>query len=104
MSVKSQLNASRDFILTGMRAAARVETANPNATKILRGCLDLIETLVRQPQENVTMMDIETTLNVLHQSMTEIDDETSATSAFVSSIQNAAGRLQDLRRELAASK
>ena len=104
MSVKSQLNASRDFILTGMRAAARVQTPNPNATKILRGCLDLIETLVRQPPENVTMMDIETTLNVLHQSMTEIDDETSSTSAFVSSIQNAAGRLQDLRRELAASK
>jgi conjugal transfer/entry exclusion protein len=50
------------------------------------------------------MTDIETTLNVLHQSMTEIDDETSATSAFVSSIQNAAGRLQDLRRELAAAK
>jgi len=87
-----------------MRAAARVQTPNPNATKILRGCLDLIETLVRQPPENVTMMDIETTLNVLHQSMTEIDDETSSTSAFVSSIQNAAGRLQDLRRELAASK
>ena len=102
MSVKSQLNASRDFILTGMRAAARVQTQNPNATKILRGCLDLIETLVRQPPENVTMMDIETTLNVLHQSMTEIDDETPASTAFVQSITNAAGKLQDLRRELAA--
>jgi hypothetical protein len=101
MSIKSQLNSSRDFILTGMRAAARVQTQNPNAERILRACLDLIETLVRQPPENITMMDIETTLNVLHQSMTEIDDETSSTSAFVSSIQNAAGRLQDLRRELA---
>ena len=104
MSVKSQLNSSRDFILTGMRAAARVSTQNPGATKILRGCLDLIETLERQPAENLTITDIETTLNVLHQSMQEIDDETSATSAFVSSIQNAAGRLQELRRELAAAK
>jgi hypothetical protein len=102
MSVKSQLNASRDFILTGMRAAARVQTANPGATKILRGCLDLIETLERMSAETVTVTDIETTLNVLHQSMTEIDDETAATSAFVSSIKNAAGRLQELRRELAA--
>jgi len=102
MSVKSQLNASRDFILTGMRAAARVQTQNPGATKILRGCLDLIETLVRMPPENLTVMDVETTLNVMHQSMTEIDDETAATSAFVSSIKNAAGRLQELRRELAA--
>jgi hypothetical protein len=104
MSVKSQLNASRDFILTGMRAAARVGTQNPGATKILRGCLDLIETLERQPAENLTVADLETTLNVLHQSMQEIDDETTATSAFVSSIQNAAGRLQELRRELAATK
>jgi len=102
MSVKSQLNASRDFILTGMRAAARVQTQNPGATKILRGCLDLVETLERMSPETVTVTDIETTLNVLHQSMTEIDDETAATSAFVSSIKNAAGRLQELRRELAA--
>ncbi len=101
MSVKSQLNASRDFILTGMRAAARVQTQNPGATKILRGCLDLIETLERMSPESVTVTDIETTLNVLHKSMTEIDDETSSTSAFVSSIQNAASRLQELRREIA---
>lgn len=102
MSVKSQLNASRDFILTGMRAAARVQTQNPGATKIFRGCLDLIEPLVRMPPETVTVTDVETTLNVMHQSMTEIDDETASTSAFVSSIKNAAGRLQELRRELAA--
>jgi hypothetical protein len=102
MSVNSQLNASRDFILTGMRAAARVQTQNPGATRILRGCLDLIETIERMSPETVTVTDIETTLNVLHQSMTEIDDETAATSAFVSSIKNAAGRLQELRRELAA--
>jgi hypothetical protein len=101
MSAKSQLNASRDFILTGMRAAARVQTQNPGATKILRGCLDLIETLERQT-ENVTVQDVETTLNVLHQSMNEIDDETPASTAFVQSIKNAAGRLMDLRRELSA--
>ena len=100
MSVKSQLNASRDFILTGMRAAARVQTQNPGATRILRGCLDLIETLERMSPETVSITDIETTLNVLHKSMTEIDDETSSTSAFVSSIQNAASRLQELRREI----
>jgi hypothetical protein len=102
MSVKSQLNAARDFLLTGMRASARLRTPNPKAEKVLRACLDLIETLVRQPPENLTMMDVETTLNVLHQSMTEIDDETPASTAFVQSIKNCAGRLQDLRRELAA--
>jgi hypothetical protein len=104
LSVKSQLNASRDFILTGMRAAARVQTQNPGATKILRGCLDLIETLERMSPETVTITDIETTLNVLHKSMTEIDDETATTTAFVSSIQNAASRLQELRREIKENK
>ncbi|HXD73427.1 MAG TPA: hypothetical protein VN628_06815 [Vicinamibacterales bacterium] len=101
MSVKSQLNSSRDFLLTGMRAAARVGTQNPKAEKVLRASLDLVETLVRQPPENVTVTDLETTINVLYQSMQEIDDETTASTAFVQSIKNAASRLQELRRELA---
>jgi hypothetical protein len=100
MSVKSQLNASRDFLLTGMRAAARISTQNPKAEKVLRASLDLVETLVRQPAENLTVSDLETTINVLYQSMQEIDDETPASTAFVQSIKNAAGRLQELRREL----
>jgi hypothetical protein len=45
-------------------------------------------------------MDVEKTLAVLHQAATELDDETAATSAFVASIRNAAGRLQSLRSEL----
>jgi hypothetical protein len=101
MSIKSQLNASRDFLMAGMRASARVQTQNPQAEKVLRACLDLVETLVRQPAENITIMDVEKTLNVLHAAASELDDETAATSAFVSSIRNAAGRLQGLRSELA---
>jgi len=56
---------------------------------------------VRQPPENITIMDVEKTLSVLHQAATELDDETAATSALVSSIRNAVGRLQTLRGELA---
>jgi hypothetical protein len=100
MSIKSQLTASRDFLMAGMRASARVSTQNPQAEKVIRACLDLVETLVRQPQENVTVMDVETTLNVLHKAASELDDETAATSAVVASIQNAIGRLQALRTEL----
>jgi len=101
MSIKSQLTASRDFLMAGMRASARVQTQNPQAEKVLRACLDLVETLVRQPPENITVMDVEKTLNVLHAAANELDDETAATSAFVSSIRNAVGRLQSLRSELA---
>src|SRR3954451_23583532 len=100
MSIKSTLNASRDFLMAGMRASARVSTQNPQAEKVLRACLDLVETLVRQPPENITLMDVEKTLAVMHQAATELDDETAATSAFVASIRNAAGRLQTLRADL----
>jgi hypothetical protein len=86
--------------MAGMRASARVSTQNPQAEKVLRACLDLVETLVRQPPENITLMDVEKTLAVMHQAVTELDDETAATSAFVASIRNAAGRLQTLRGDL----
>ena len=86
--------------MAGMRASARVSTQNPQAEKVLRACLDLVETLVRQPPENITLMDVEKTLAVMHQAATELDDETAATSAFVASIRNAAGRLQTLRGDL----
>ena len=101
MSIKSNLTAARDFLMAGMRASARVSTQNPQAEKVLRACLDLVETLVRQPPELIMMTDVERTLAVLHQAATELDDETAATSAFVASIRNAAGRLQTLRGELA---
>jgi hypothetical protein len=100
MSIKSQLNSSRDFLMAGMRASARVSSQNPQAEKVLRACMDLVETLVRQPPENITVMDVETTLNVMHKAQAELDDETAASSAVVASIRNAMGRLQALRAEL----
>ena len=100
MSIKSQLNSSRDFLMAGMRASARVQSQNPQAEKVLRACMDLVETLVRQPPENITVMDVETTLNVMHKAQAELDDETAASSAVVASIRNAMGRLQALRAEL----
>jgi hypothetical protein len=38
---------------------------------------------------------------VIHKAVTELNDETAATKAVVSSMQNAIGRLQGLRAELA---
>ena len=49
MSVKGQLNASRDFLMAGMRAVrARFDTPTQQAGKLLRACLDLVEHLERQ--------------------------------------------------------
>ncbi len=87
--------------MAGMRASSRVGTQNPQAEKVLRACMDLVETLVRQPPENITIMDVETTLNVMHKAQAELDDETPASNAVVASIRNAMGRLQALRAELA---
>src|SRR2546429_9143887 len=75
MSVKGQLTASRDFLMVGMRSAERSSTRNEAATKVVRACLDLVETLVRQ-SENVTASQVETTLAVLEKAIAEVDDET----------------------------
>ncbi|MBI3492120.1 MAG: hypothetical protein HY047_10110 [Acidobacteria bacterium] len=101
MSVKGQLSASRDFLMVGMRAAERGSTRNDAAGKVVRACLDLVETLVRQ-SENVTASQVETTLAVLEKAVAEVDDETAATTAVVASIRNAIVKLQLLRMEISA--
>jgi len=101
MSVKGQLTASRDFLMVGMRSAERSSTRNEAATKVVRACLDLVETLVRQ-SENVTASQVETTLAVLEKAIAEVDDETAATTAVVAAIRNASTKLQALRTEMAA--
>jgi hypothetical protein len=101
MSVKGQLTASRDFLMVGMRAAERSSTRNEAATKVVRACLDLVETLVRQ-SENVTAPQVETTLAVLEKAIAEVDDETAGTTAVVAAIRNASTKLQALRTEMAA--
>ena len=100
MSVKGQLTASRDFLMVGMRAAGRGAVPNDEAAKVLRACLDLVEQLVNQ-SENVTSAEVETTLKVLTQASAEVDDETSATTAIVSAVRNAIGKLQTLRSDMA---
>jgi hypothetical protein len=102
MSIKSQLHSSRDFLMVGMRKAARGPAPNAQTEKLLGACVDLVDQLARQP-DLVTVPDLEKTLGVLHQAASELDDGTSATSAVVGSIQQAIGRLQSLRAELAVT-
>jgi hypothetical protein len=101
MSVKGQLNACRDFLMVGMRSVERSSTPNPEAAKVMRACMDMVEHLVRQ-SENVTAGEVETTLSVLERAVSEVDDETAATTALVASLRNAVSRLQSLRTEIAA--
>jgi hypothetical protein len=99
MSIKSQLNSTRDFLMVGIRASSRVSAQKPQAEKVLQACLDMVETLGRRPTE-IDVTEIEMTLSVMHKAVTELDDETGATRAVVSSMQNAIGRLQGVRAEL----
>ena len=101
MSVKSQLNSTRDFLMVGLRASARVPKQNPQAEKVLLACLDLVERMAQRPAD-IAVAEVEITLTVMHQAMSELDDETTKTRAVVSSMQNAIGRLQGLRAELGA--
>jgi hypothetical protein len=85
--------------MVGMRAAERMSARNEDAVKLVRACLDLVEHLVRQA-DSVTTAEIETTLSVMTKAASEVDDETSATTAVVAAIRNAIGKLQALRTEI----
>lgn len=102
MSVKGQLTASRDFLMAGMRAAARGAKPNEQAEKLVRACLDLVEHLVRQ-SEIVTAGEVETTLGVLHRAAGELEQDDSA-SAVLAALRNAIGRMQALRTEISQPK
>ena len=52
MSIKGQLNASRDFLMAGM-VPQRAVDAQRTGREVMRACLDLVEHLARQ-SENVT--------------------------------------------------
>ena len=101
MSVKSQLNSTRDFLMVGIRATARASTPNAQAEKVLQACLEMVETLALRPAD-INVTEVEMTLSVMQKAATELDDETSATRAVVSSMQNAIGRLQGVRAEIGA--
>jgi hypothetical protein len=101
MSVKSQLNSTRDFLMVGLRTTARASTPNAEAEKVLQACLDMVETLAHRPAD-IDVTEVEMTLSVMQRAVTELDDDTAATRAVVSSMQNAIGRLQGVRAELSA--
>src|SRR5262245_749667 len=101
MSVKSQLNSTREVLMVGLRASARAPRQNPQAEEILQACLDMVETMARRPAD-VAVTEVEITLSVMSKAVTELDGETTATRAVVSSMQNAIGRLQGVRAELGA--
>ena len=99
MSIKSQLNSTRDFLMVGIRASSRVSAQKPQAEKVLQACLDMVDTLGRRPTE-IDVTEVEMTLSVMHKAVTELNDDTAGTRALVSSMQNAIGRLQGVRAEL----
>ena len=101
MTVKSQLNACRDSLMAGMRAASRGATPNQRVEKLLRACLDLVEHMARQ-SEALTTAEVGTTLGVLEQALAELENEAGTSNAVLIALQNAIGRLQSLRAEIGA--
>jgi hypothetical protein len=102
MSVKGQLTACRDFLMVGMRAAARGAAVHEASEKNIRACLDLVEQLVRV-SENVKAPEVETTLNVLNRAAAELSADETAPPSVVSALRNAVGRMQSLRTEMTAA-
>jgi hypothetical protein len=99
MSVKGQLTACRDFLMVGMRAAARGAVKHEQSEKNIRACLDLVEQLVRV-SENVKAPEVETTLNVLNRAAAELAADETSPPSVVSALRNAVGRMQQLKAEM----
>ncbi len=87
--------------MAGMRAAARGATPDQRAGTLLRACLDLVEHLTNQATD-VTVAEVNTTLNVLEQALSEMERDAEPNAASVA-LRNAIGRLQGLRAEISAN-
>jgi hypothetical protein len=84
--------------MAGMRAAARGATPDERAGTLLRACLDLVEHLTGEAKE-VSVAEVNTTLNVLEQALNELERDAEPNAASVA-LRNAIGRLQALRAEI----
>src|SRR5688500_362137 len=100
MTVKSQLNACRDSLMAGMRAATRGPAPSDRAEAILRACLDLVEHMSRQSKE-VSVGEVDTTLRVHDQAVRDIDNEGLEAHAPTTALRNAKERLIALKQEMA---
>ena len=102
MTIKSQLNACRDSLMAGMRAATRGASPDQGAGAVLRACLDLVEHSLAHDTV-VTATEIGTTLAVLERASAELADEVATPQAVSSALQNACKRLRLLMSELGAA-
>jgi hypothetical protein len=84
--------------MAGMRAASRGATPDERAGTLLRACLDLVEHLTGEAKE-VSVAEVNTTLNVLEQALNELERDAEPNAASVA-LRNAIGRLQALRAEI----
>jgi len=101
MTTKSQLNACRDALMAGMRAATRGANPDESAGEIIRACLDLVEHSLSRDPAMVTAVDVGTTLAVLERASVELGSVPTTPPAASASIQNACQRLRLLMGELA---
>ena len=88
--------------MVGMRAVERSSSPNPEAAKVVRACMDLVEQLVRQSENVKAAGDVEATLTLLNRAAAELQADEASSPAVVSSLRNAVGRLQALKAEMVA--
>jgi hypothetical protein len=100
MTTKSQLNACRDALMAGMRAATRGTTPNEQAGLVLRACLDLVEHSIGRDPASITPSEVSTTLAVLERASGELRASAGTQAGVTSALQNAVDRLRQLLKDL----
>lgn len=98
MTVKSQLHACVDSLMSGLKAAERAAEPDPRVLATIRACLDVVERL-EHSSKDVTVFEVEIALKVVKQAALELSRDPIANTVKVT-VRNAVDRLERLRDEL----
>lgn len=101
MTVKSQLHACCDSLMTGVRTAERAAVPDTRILATLRACLDVVERLERSSSD-VSAAQVEIALGVVEHAAVEIGTEPVAARTVLVAVRNAVDRLRRLKAELNA--
>ena len=99
MSIKSQLHACVDALMTATRAAQRASDPDRKVLETLRACQDVVERLEQSAAE-VTAAHLEMALSVVTHGLVELGRAEAPAPTVLAAVRNAVDRLERLRAEV----
>jgi hypothetical protein len=98
MSIKGQLHACSESLLTALKAAERTGDPDPNVMRILKACQDITERL-EQSADDVTAAHLDMAASVLANGLVELGRQENPIGPVLGAVRKALDKLQRLRAE-----